>query len=92
MSFFIFIHYYIIKLNNMKILIMDTSGKSEYIEVNADETVKNLKEKLANKKGINTEIKLHYCGQILNDNDKISSLDIMEDDPVLYLLSFRGGK
>jgi len=92
MIFFIFIHYYIIKLNNMKILIMDTSGKSEYIEVNENETVKNLKEKLANKKGINTEIKLHYGGQILNDNDKISSCDIMQDDPVLYLLSFRGGK
>lgn len=76
----------------MKILIMDTSGKSEYFEVNADETVKNVKDKLANKKGINTEIKLHYGGQILNDNDTISSIDIMEDDPVLYLLAFRGGK
>ena len=76
----------------MKILIMDTSGKSEYIEVSADETVKSVKDKLANKKGINTEIKLHYAGQILNDNDTISSYDIMEDDPVLYLLSFRGGK
>ena len=71
---------------------MDTSGKSEYFEVNADETVKNVKDKLANKKGINTEIKLHYGGQILNDNDTISSIDIMEDDPVLYLLAFRGGK
>ena len=76
----------------MKILIMDTSGKSEYIEVNENETVKTVKEKLANKRGINTEIKLHYGGQILNDDDIISSLDIMEDDPVLYLLAFRGGK
>lgn len=80
------------KQNNMRVLIMDTSGKSEYIEVNENETVKNVKDKLANKKGINSEIKLHYGGQILNDNDKISSLDIMEDDPVLYLLAFRGGK
>ena len=71
---------------------MDTSGKSEYIEANENETVKNIKDKLANKKGINTEIKLHYGGQILNDNDIISSLDIMENDPVLYLLAFRGGK
>ena len=76
----------------MRILIMDTSGKSEYIEVNENETVKNVKDKLANKKGINSEIKLHYGGEILNDNDKISSLDIMENDPVLYLLAFRGGK
>ena len=76
----------------MRILIMDTSGKSEYIEANENETVKNIKDKLANKKGINTEIKLHYGGQILNDNDIISSLDIMENDPVLYLLAFRGGK
>jgi hypothetical protein len=76
----------------MRILIMDTSGKSEYIEVNENETVKDLKDKLANKKGINSEIKLHYGGEILNDNDIISSLDIMENDPVLYLLAFRGGK
>jgi hypothetical protein len=76
----------------MRILIMDTSGKSEYIEVNENETVKDLKDKLANKKGINSEIKLHYGGEILNDNDIISSLDIMENDTVLYLLAFRGGK
>ena len=76
----------------MRILIMDTSGKSEYIEVNENETVKNVKDKLAYKKGINSEIKLHYGGQLLNDNDIISSLDIMENDPVLYLLAFRGGK
>lgn len=76
----------------MKILIIDTTGKTEYIEVNPDETVKTLKEKLATKKGINSEIKLHYGGQLLNDNDKISDCDIMENDPVLYLLGFRGGK
>ena len=76
----------------MRILIMDTSGKSEYIEVNENETVKNVKDKLAYKKGINSEIKLHYGGQLLNDNDIISSLDIMENDPVLYLLEKRKKK
>lgn len=70
---------------------MDTSGKREFIEINPDEKVKDLKEKLSNKKGINDEIKLHINGDFLEDDKKISECDIEEDDPIIYVHQFRGG-
>jgi hypothetical protein len=76
----------------MRILIMDTAGKREFIEVNQNDKVKDFKEKLANKKGINTDIKLHFNGDFLEDDKEISEYEIQEDEPVIYVHQFRGGK
>ena len=73
-------------------MIMDSTGKSEFIEVNPDEKVRDVKERLANKKGINTDIRIHFNGQFLEDDQNISEYDIQEDEPVIYVAQFRGGK
>ena len=76
----------------MRLLIMDTAGKREFFEVNPNDKVKDVKENLANKKGINSDIKMHYNGQFLEDDVKISEYDIEEEDPIIYVHQFRGGK
>ena len=73
-------------------MIMDSTGKSEFIEVNPDEKVRDVKERLANKKGINTDIRIHFNGQFLEDDQNISEYDIQEDEPVIYVAQFRSGK
>ena len=71
---------------------MDTSGKREFIEINPNDKVKVLKEKLSNKKGINDIIQLHMDGDFLEDDKTISECDINEDAPIIYVHQFRGGK
>jgi hypothetical protein len=72
-------------------MIMDSTGKREFIDINENSKVKDLKEALANKKGINTEVQIHLNGQFLEDNEKISDTDIEEDVPIIYVAQFRGG-
>ena len=76
----------------MKILIVDSKNRRERIDVNGSGYVKEIFETLRNKMGINIDIVLHFNGEILEENQKISELDLEEESVIVYMGTFRGGK
>ena len=76
----------------MKIIIADTKNGHEPIDVNQNEKVGDLKEKIKIKKGINFEIQLHFGGDILEDSQTLDYYDIEEDNCIVYTGTFRAGK
>lgn len=76
----------------MKILILDSRNTRETIEIKEDENIRSLKEKIKTKKGINKDIILHYGGEILEEDQKVSDYDIQENNVIVYNGQFRGGK
>lgn len=75
----------------MKVLIVDTSNDREIFEVNPSDKVKQLKEIIANRKGINNNISLHFNGEILEDENLISDYDVEENSNIIYLGNFEAG-
>lgn len=75
----------------MKILIVDSTNKRERIEVNENDYVSDLVETLKAKKGINSDIILHFNGEVLETNQKISECEIEEESVIIYMGKFRGG-
>ena len=75
----------------MKVLIVDTSNQREIFEINENDKVQKLKELIANKKGINQDITLHYNGEILSEEETIGSYDLSENDTIIYLGKFEAG-
>lgn len=76
----------------MKILIVDSKNRRERIDVNANGYVKEIFDTVKEKMGINSDIVLHYNGEILEENQKISDLDLEEESVIVYMGTFRGGK
>lgn len=76
----------------MKVFIVDTSNKKEFININKSDYIKDIKEKIKIKKGINTDIYLHVNGIILEDNNQVNDYDIEENNCIIYTGTFRGGK
>lgn len=75
----------------MKILLVDSSNYREIFEVNANDKIKTLKEMICNKKGINTDITLHFNGDILEEDNLISDYDIEENANIIYVGNFEAG-
>ena len=71
--------------NNMKIVIIDSKNNKEEIEINENEYIRDIKNKLKTKKGINSDITLHYNGEILEDNAIVSSYDIENNSQIFYI-------
>lgn len=77
---------------NMKIMIIDSTNKREMIDINENDSISKLKELIKIKKGINTDdIVLHFNGEILELNQKISDYDIENNSQIIYTGKFRGG-
>ena len=75
----------------MKIIIVDSSNEREVLEINENEKIEKLREMIASKKGINTELKLHFNGELLEDENTISDYDISENDVIFYVGIFEAG-
>ena len=75
----------------MKILIIDTTNRRVVIDINENATIGELKEKLKVKKNINSEIILHYNGEILEENETIAYYDIEDNSNIVYIGQFKGG-
>lgn len=73
------------------LLIIDSTNKRVSIEINENATIKELKEKLKNKKKINSEIVLHYNGEILEENQTIEYYEIENNSHIVYMGQFKGG-
>lgn len=75
----------------MRILVTDSKGKQEAFEINENEYIKDVKEKIKTKLGINLDIVLHCNGEILEEINKISDYDIENNSVIVYMGKFRGG-
>ena len=76
----------------MKILIVDSKNRRERIDINRSGYVRDIFDALKTKMGINIDIVLHFNGEILEENQKISELDLEEESVIVYMGTFRGGK
>ena len=74
----------------MRIFVIDLSNNREMFEINENEFVKDITEKLRIRKQIKGRIILHYNGDILEENDKVSSYDIQDNDALVFLGNFKG--
>ena len=75
----------------MRILITDSENKRVAIEINENALIRELIEKLKNKKNINIDIILHFNGEILEENETISSYGIVNNSNIIYMGQFKGG-
>lgn len=77
----------------MRVVIVDSQNNKEIIEINQSDSIKDVKEKIKNKKGINSDdLILHINGVILEENDRVDDYDIEENSCIIYMGKFRGGK
>ena len=76
----------------MKIIIVDSKNERQLIEIDPNDNISILKEKIKIKKGINNEIYLHFNGTLLEDNEKVEFYDIEEKSIIMYTGTFRAGK
>ena len=76
----------------MKIFVVDSKNTQIPFEINENDTVKTLKEKIKSKMGINKDIILHVNGEILEDDKQILDYDIEENSFVTYVTQFRAGR
>lgn len=75
----------------MKILIIDSTNRRVVIEINENATIGELKGKLKEKKKINSDIVLHYNGEILEENETIANYEIEDNSTIVYIGQFKGG-
>jgi len=77
----------------MKVFVVDSKNNKIPIEVNLNDTVKALTEKIQVKMGINEKIVMHLNGQIMDcDSNKLDDYDIDDGDTITVVLQFRAGK
>ena len=78
----------------MKIFMVDTANRRKVVEVNENDKIKNIKDKIMAKSNISNinEIKLLFNGEILEDNETVNNYEIVEYNHLTYLGKFKGGK
>ena len=75
----------------MKILIVDSTNKRVLMDINENTSIGELKKKLIVKKNINSEIILHYNGELLEEDKTIASYEIEDKECIVYIGQFKGG-
>lgn len=75
----------------MKLLIRDSKGASNPINIMESDSVKELKEQIKIKNNINGEIELVFNGIILEDDQSLQELDIKENSTIDYIGQFNAG-
>lgn len=75
----------------MKLYIVDSQNVSKSINIMESETVAQLKEEIKKKNNIIGDIELVFDGDILKDNDYLSTLDIKDGTTVNYLGIYSAG-
>ena len=78
----------------MKILVVDIKTNKVEIEVGEYESIGEIKQKLKNKTNLkdvkDDSIILSYCGEILEDFERVNFYDIMDMSAIMFHGQFRG--
>lgn len=75
----------------MKLLIRDSKGTSNPINIMESDTVKELKNQIKMKNQINGDIELIFNGIILEDLQSLAELEIKDGNTIDYLGQFNAG-
>ena len=75
----------------MKIFTSDSKGVVESLDVQENETIQRLKDRIKNKFNITEDIELIFNGNILEDEETISDCEIKEGNTIMYLGEFKAG-
>ena len=75
----------------MKILIRDSKGKYDKINISESDTVSKLKEIIKKRNNITNEIELIFNGMILEDSYTIDELEMEDENIIDYLGTFLAG-
>ena len=73
----------------MRIFIADYKNRRQILDINEDDYVRDIKEKIEKKLLYNNNIIIHYNGEILEDDEKISSYDIEEYSTLIFMGGWR---
>lgn len=75
----------------MEVFITDSKNKRISFNIEKNDTISTLKNKIINKNKINGKINLLFGGEILEDDQIILDLDIENGNAITYLGEFIAG-
>ena len=77
----------------MQIFIRSLSGKNLLFNVEAEDSVENLKQKLFEKDGVKPDDqRLVFGGRQLENGNKLSDYGVQENSTIVFVLKLIGGK
>jgi hypothetical protein len=76
----------------MKLIIIDSKGKSNPINIMESDSVEELKNQIKLKNNINHDIELLFNGKILENKDSLFEEGISDNSIINYLGIFKAGK
>eukprot|EP01091_Cochliopodium_minus_P004572 TRINITY_DN14464_c0_g1_i1.p1 TRINITY_DN14464_c0_g1~~TRINITY_DN14464_c0_g1_i1.p1 ORF type:complete len:128 (-),score=43.38 TRINITY_DN14464_c0_g1_i1:1-339(-) len=76
----------------LQLFVKSINGKTRTVEVNTTDTIRQIKEQIRDKEGINPdEQRLIYAGKNLDDDKTVSDYNLSADATLHLVLRVRGG-